>query len=73
MYWIKKGDALRLSTGQSKKPWISFWCKSIVITCCSPDLTISWARSLVTTALRFSILPKCSTHEEEGGEKRDRY
>lgn len=25
MYWMRKGEALRLSTGKLKKPWISFW------------------------------------------------
>lgn len=24
MYWIRKGDARKLSTGKLKKPWISF-------------------------------------------------
>ena len=24
MYWRRKGEARKLSTGQSKKPWISF-------------------------------------------------
>lgn len=31
IYWSKKGDALKLSTGKLKKPWISFWCRSIVM------------------------------------------
>lgn len=36
MYWIRKGDARRLSTGKVKKPWISFWCKSMVMMCVNP-------------------------------------
>ena len=31
MYCSRKGDALRLSTGMLKKPWISFWWRSMVI------------------------------------------
>lgn len=31
MYCSRKGDARRLSTGMLKKPWISFWCRSMVI------------------------------------------
>lgn len=36
MYWIKKGEARKLSTGKLKKPWISFWCKSMVMMCVNP-------------------------------------
>lgn len=31
MYCSRKGEALRLSTGMLKKPWISFWWRSMVI------------------------------------------
>lgn len=31
MYCSRNGEARRLSTGMLKKPWISFWCKSIVM------------------------------------------
>jgi hypothetical protein len=61
MYCSKKGEALRLSTGQSKKPWISFWCRSIVMTCVRPDLHIIFASSLVTIQPRFLILPVQNT------------
>jgi hypothetical protein len=57
MYCSKKGEALKLSTGQSKKPWISFWCRSIVMTCVRPDLHIIFASSLLTIQPRFLILP----------------
>ena len=57
MYCSKKGEALRLSTGQSKKPWTSFWCRSIVMTCVRPDLHIIFASSLLTMQPRFLILP----------------
>lgn len=36
MYWMRKGEALRLSTGKLKKPWISFWWRSIVMMWVSP-------------------------------------
>lgn len=57
MYWRRKGDALRLSTGQSKKPWISFWCRSIVITWFKPDRHIILATSFDTMQPRLRILP----------------
>lgn len=57
MYCSKKGEALKLSTGQSKKPWISFWCKSIVMTWVSPDLHNIFASNLLTMQPRFLILP----------------
>lgn len=37
MYWIRKGEARRLSTGKVKNPWISFWCKSMVMMWVNPD------------------------------------
>jgi hypothetical protein len=61
MYCSKKGEARRLSTGQSKKPWISFWCRSIVMTCVRPDLHIIFASSLLTIQPRFLILPVQNT------------
>jgi len=61
MYCSKKGEARRLSTGQSKKPWISFWCRSIVMTCVRPDLHIIFASSLLTMQPRFLILPVQNT------------
>lgn len=56
MYCNKKGLARKLSTGQSKNPWISFWCRSIVITWVSPDLHIILAKSLETIHPRLRIL-----------------
>ena len=38
MYSIRNGEALRLSTGISKKPWISFVWRSIVIMCVKPEI-----------------------------------
>ena len=48
MYLIKKGCALKLSTGKSKNPWISFWWRSMVMRCWSPDFAIILANSLAT-------------------------
>jgi len=61
MYCSKKGEARRLSTGQSKKPWISFWWRSIVMTWVRPDLHIIFASSLLTMQPRFLILPAKKT------------
>lgn len=56
IYCSKNGLALRLSTGHSKNPCISFWCKSMVIRCVSPDLHIIFAKSFETMQPRFLIL-----------------
>lgn len=37
MYWMRKGEARRLSTGKLKKPWISFWWRSMVMMWVSPE------------------------------------
>lgn len=41
MYCRRKGEALRLSTGMLKKPWISFWWRSMVIRWVRPAQTRS--------------------------------
>lgn len=38
IYWSRKGEALRLSTGKLKKPCISFWWRSIVIMWVKPEI-----------------------------------
>ena len=58
IYCRRNGEALKLSTGQSKKPWISFWCRSIVMTWFSPALHIIFATSLETMHPLLRILPK---------------
>lgn len=40
MYCSRKGEALRLSTGMLKKPWISFWWRSMVIRWVRPALNV---------------------------------
>lgn len=39
MYWSRNGEALKLSTGMLKKPWISFWWRSMVIRWVRPTKT----------------------------------
>ena len=41
MYCMINGEALRLSTGHLKKPWISFECKSIVINPVKPRIEVN--------------------------------
>ena len=57
MYCNRNGEARRLSTGQSKKPWISFWCRSMVITWFSPERHIIFATSFETMQPLLRILP----------------
>jgi len=56
MYWIRKGEALRLSTAQSKKPKLSLEWRSTVMMWSKPPLTMSWAKSLSEMLPRRLIL-----------------
>lgn len=68
MYWRRKGEARRLSTGQSKKPWISFWCRSMVMRWFNPERHIIFATSLDTMHPRLRILPASEDCEWGGKE-----
>lgn len=46
IYCSRNGEALKLSTGMLKKPWISFWWRSMVMRWVRPTQT--WSCQLVT-------------------------
>lgn len=53
MYWSRKGEALRLSTGKLKKPWISFWWRSIVIMWVKPEISKPKITKVAPTSQRL--------------------
>lgn len=64
MYCNKNGDARKLSTGQSKNPCISFWCKSIVMTWVSPDVHIIYGeKEEMKTQLTWQALLQHVPHK----------
>jgi hypothetical protein len=56
MYWIKKGEALKLSMAQSKNPWLSLECISTVMMWLKPALTNIWANNFKEMFPRRLIL-----------------
>ena len=43
IYWIRNGDALKLSIAESKNPWLSFECMSTVMMWLKPAFPSIWA------------------------------